>query len=211
MRMKVLLAALGAFLIASIASAQTTVTARAGIDDGVYRFVEVINQQDNGILTGAGYVDTGDPRDYTNLGTQQEVYAGAGYAFEVAGVSVLAIGFLDRTTGDAAQTTVVPWVVGSRQLGRAIASGNYFIYTPADGEGDVLQVVENAKVEYPLGSRWLAGVGIAATKAGEAEWQERPFLTATYKASAGNFELWALRGLQSEVSFQLRYQRTFGD
>lgn len=199
-------------LLATTVAAQTTVTARAGIDDVTYRFVEVIQQFSNDTLAGAGYIDTGNPRDFTNIGGQQEVYAGLGYTFNVAGVNILAIGFVDRTTGDAAQTSIVPWVVAGRQLGRAIASGNYFIYTPADGDGDAVQILENAKVEYPLGSRWLAGVGYAATKVGEGPWVDKPFITATYLAAAGNFELWAQRPTSGEgVSFQLRYSRAFGD
>lgn len=211
-----LLALLLAAAMATSAAAQTTVRARTGTGGAEYRFVEAIHQYESGVLTGAGYTDAGDPRNYTNVGGQQAVYGGGGYAFSLFGTTVQAIGFVQQNNGpeqDDAATSFVPWVLASRKVGPVVATGNYFAVTPADGDGSTTQVLEHVKGEYDFGQHlgvgFLAGVGYAGTKAGDGPWENRPFVTGTIKTPLGNFEVWGQRNPSSDVTFQIRYMQTF--
>ena len=196
---------LGAILaFPALIAAQTTVTARVGTDSEAYHFAEVVQQLDNDTLIGAGYLGTDTPD------ANREAWAGIGRAFNVAGVNILAIGFVDQTGGDAtdAQTSIQPWLLATRNFGKVVGTANYLIYTPV-GDGEVIQVLEHAKSEYRISGSWLAGAGYAAVKVGDAEWQHKPFLTTTLLTKLGSFEVWAQRPREGASSFQLRYQRNF--
>lgn len=216
MRKQISLAALVLAFFAGTAttSAQTTVTARTGTDSQTYRFSEVIHQAKNGVLTGVGYNDAGDVRDYTNTGGLQNTYGGAGYAFNVGGTQVQAIGFVNQANGDGpadSQTTISPWILATRRVGPIVGTANYFSFVPVgdDGSQPVVHVLEQAKAEYALTPNWLAGAGYSGSKAGEDGWAHRPFVTVTRKTPIGNFEVWAQRPAEGQSAFQLRYGRSF--
>lgn len=182
----------------------TTLTARVGTDSAAYNFAEVIHEYDNGLLTGAGWTSSDTPDN------NREVYGGAGAAFDLLGVKVLAIAFVDQTAGKEtdAQTSLVPWLVATRKVGSVISTANYFAYTPIGDGAETLHVLEHAKAEYDFG-RYRAGAGYAATKSGDAPWQHKPFVSVTRETRIGAFEVWAQRPAEGQSTFQLRYSRTF--
>lgn len=191
---------------ASSAAAQTVVSARAGTVDAPYTFAEVLHTTADGTVAGGGYIAAGDPREAT------DGYAGAGTTFTLGGVKVIAVGFVSQssdTSVTGSQTSVVPWLLATRQFGRIVGTANYFSYTPV-GDGEVVQVLEHAKTEYAFrGGRWLAGGGYAGTKIGDAAWEDRPFVTVTRRTPIGAFEVWLQRVREGERTVQVRYRRSF--
>lgn len=205
---------LAILLMASPALAQstggaTTITARTAAGaDAEYAYAEALHEYSNGLLTGVGYVGTDTPND------NREGYAGVGYTFNVAGVKVLAVGYFDQTGGKEtdAQTSVLPWLLATRTVGRVVGTANYFSYTPVGDGADTLYVVEHAKAEYRLAARVLGGVGYAGVKSGSGPWSHRPFVTGTYQSSIGDFEIWVQRRPEAgdDAAVQVRYKRVIG-
>lgn len=202
--MRTLLCLIAMALTPSLASAQTTITARTGAGSEPYVFAEALHQYDNGLLTGAGYAGIDTPND------NRETWAGLGATFRISGVRVLAVAHVDQTSGNVTdpQTSILPWLLATKTVGRVIGTANYFVYTPV-GDGEAVQVLEHAKTEYRLSTRWLAGAGYAGRKAGDGAWVSKPFVTATYESKLGAFEVWAQRPGPGEETFQLRYKRAF--
>lgn len=210
--MRTLALALLALFVTTSAMAQTTVDARTAVGAGDYRFVQAIQEFDNGLLTGGGYTDRGDVRDYTNTGGWQDGYGGMGYAFMAPGdVAVKALAFVNQGNGDGtadSRTSVMPWVLASRAFGKVNTEANYYAFRHVGGEGgDVVHVLEHAKAEYALGDNWLAGVGDAAVGSGGV-WDNTPFVTVTRKMGVGNMEVWFQRP-NGENAVQVRFHRGF--
>ena len=51
-------------------------------------------------------------------------------------------------------------------------------------------MLERSKLEYRLNRRWKLGAGYAGYKYGDSPWQNKPFITGTFSARAGSFEIW---------------------
>ena len=198
-----------ALLLAANAGAQTlapatTITARVGTDTAAYNYVEALQQYANGLLAGAGWASNDTPDQ------NRETWAGVGRLFNIGGVRVLAVGYVDQALGEAtdAQTSILPWLLATRNFGKVTGTANYFVYTPV-GDGEAIHVLEHSKAEYRVATRWLAGAGYAGQKVGDGPWVHKPFVTTTYQSKLGAFEVWAQRPEEGRSTFQLRYTQVF--
>ena len=168
-----------------------------------YHFVEVFQVRRKWIYPDIGYVDFG----HNNY---REFFVGGGYTF-YKGARITAIGelFYEQSLGPAAHSArwLVPWTELqyriTPKLGGEIV---YFAYAPLNATAKVEHILDRAKLEYKLKSRWKIGAGYGGKIIEKTPWQNKPFFTTTLITKAGDVEFWVQRLPQNEVQVQVRYK-----
>ena len=148
---------------------------------------------------------------YIDFGSNlyREVGAGGGATlFHSSRFAAQAEAYIDQALGPASRSALylVPYVqLNYRFSSRVAAETVYFPYFPLNQAGRIQNVLERAKVEY-LFSRLKIGAGYGGYQAGDQNWQNKPFLTATLRGRAlGDLEFWLQRLPGNRFQAQVRY------
>jgi hypothetical protein len=192
------------FGLTGYAQTETYVVGRMGIKDAVstYHYLELQQQRGRLIFPDFVYIDF-SKSDY------REAWAGAGLkTFQAKHVTLMNGGYFDAALGRAANgaTYLLPWAYATYQLTQRIGGEAYYlVYLPLNNAGTTQHVLERAKLERDFGHFKLGG-GYAGYESTSTPWQNRPFLTTTFKtARLGDFELWLQRLPANNAQLQIRY------
>jgi hypothetical protein len=190
--------------LAGQAQTETYVVARMGVKDAVstYHFLELQQMRGRWIFPDFVYIDF-SKSDY------REAWAGAGLkTLQAKHVTLMNGGYFDAALGRAANgaTYLLPWAYATYQLTQRIGGEAYYlVYLPLSSAGTTQHVLERAKLERDFGHFKLGG-GYAGYESPSTPWQNRPFVTTTFKAGRlGDFELWLQRLPPNNAQFQIRY------
>jgi hypothetical protein len=198
------------FTVPTMSFAQTTTIAyyRMGVgEETTYHYAQSFQVRDRWIAPDVGYIDfarTAEYREwfvgggYKLLKTKHVTVAGELYFVQAAGPASAGAKYVEPFTGTF--YTFTP-----RWSGETVI----LFYVPLDNAGLKQVVLERTKIEYGFAPAFKLGVGYGAYQAGDEEWQNKPFITATLRpfgGKFGSFELWLqkLPGDKSQV--QIRYE-----
>lgn len=190
--------------LTSYAQTETYVIARVGIEDTVstYHLLELRQKGGRWIFPDFVYIDF-SKSDY------REAWAGAGLkTLQAKHITLMTGGYFAAALGRAANgaTYLLPWADASYQLTQRIGGDAYYlVYLPLNSAGTTQHVLERAKLERDFGHFKLGG-GYAGYESPSTPWQNRPFVTTTFKAGRlGNIELWLQRLPLNNAQLQIRY------
>jgi hypothetical protein len=189
------------------AQTETYVVARMGIKDTIstYHYLELQQMRGRWIFPDFLYIDF-SKSDY------REAWAGAGLkTLRAKHITLMNGGYFDAALGRAANgaTYLLPWADASYRLTQRIGGDAfYLVYLPLNSAGTTQHVLERAKLERDFG-HFKLGAGYAGYESPSTPWQNRPFVTTTFKAGTlGNIELWLQRLPPNNAQLQIRYVLT---
>jgi hypothetical protein len=154
------------------------------------------------VIPDVGYIDFGHS-DY------REVFMGRGYTLvDGQHLSLIEEGFFVQASGVAAHQAryMMPWtMLQYRFTDKLGGEAVYFPYIPINNAGRKQHVLERAKLERKLNTRWKAGAGVGGYKFADNVWSTRPFVTTTLSTRWGDWEFWLQRLPENKPQFQIRY------
>jgi hypothetical protein len=193
--------------LTSYAQTETYVVARMGIKNTVstYHYLQLLKMRGRWIFPDFVYVDF-SKSDY------REAWAGAGLkTFQTKHMTLMNGGYFDAALGRAANgaTYLLPWAYATYHLTERIGGeACYLVYLPLNSAGTAQHVLERAKLERDFG-RFKLGGGYAGYESPSTPWQNRPFVTTTFKTGTlGSIELWLQRLPPNSAQLQIRYVLT---
>jgi hypothetical protein len=171
-----------------------------------YHFMELFQVHGRWVYPDIGYVDFG----HNNY---REFFVGGGYTF-LNSKHVTAVGELlyEQALGPSTHNDrwVVPWTIMQYRITpKLCGEASYFAYAPLSSTAIVQHVLERAKMEYRIKSRWKIGAGYAGKKSTNNSWQNKPFLTTTFITKEGDVEFWLQRLPQNILQVQVRYKLVY--
>lgn len=166
-----------------------------------YRLVEWAQVRRRWIVPDVGYYDTG-------YGKDQLWFVGAGaeviHRPRFTWTQEL---YIAQESGPESHNGRALWIwpvldmrLRPKLVGQAVA----YPTIPLNGSQRWGFDVDRAKAEWIASPHWLAGAGYSAHICANRSWENEPFLTATRKTRAGDFEFW-LQRLPKGAQIQVRY------
>ena len=192
----------------SNAQTNTLVLARiGGWNTPTFHFLDVVQTRGRLVLPDIGDVDFGKSNYH-------ELFGGGG----VVAVAKKQFAWVQecyfvRAVGSAGHgaSYLQPWTFFAWSIPRShfIGESLTFTYLPLNQAGRIQYVVDRAKLERDF-RKFKLGVGYAAYQFAQTVWQNKPFLTGTFKAGGlGSMELWVQRVPGNHIQLQLRYAGLF--
>lgn len=165
-------------------------------------YLELFQIRRRWIVPDIGYIDFGHDN-------YREMFVGAGYTlYDGKRLSWIEEMLFAQAFGSSANDAryLLPWTLIQYRLTDQFGGETvYFPYFPLNKNGRVQHVLERAKLERKVGSRWKAGAGLGGYKYADNAWSHRPFLTTTVRTRWGDWEFWLQRLPGNKAQFQIRY------
>lgn len=190
------------------AQTQTGVLARMAMNHAAtFHFLETFQTRGRLVLPDLGYVDFG-------RSVYREVFGGGGWIVH-SGKRLTWIQelYFDQALGPASRRSnyLQPWTLLAWSIPKSAITGEavYFTYLPLGASGRIQYVLDRAKLEHGFRALKL-GAGYASYRFADAKWENKPFITSTFKLkSLGSLELWLQRIPPHGLQVQIRYARVF--
>jgi hypothetical protein len=180
---------------------ETTLISRLGMRErATFHYLEALQTHGRWVIADVGYLDFG-------RSSYRELFVGAGLSFQVGKVLIIEEAIISRAFGSASgrATYLFPWTEVKFQVAPKVRTEIvYFPYFPLNDAGRIQHILERAKMEYDFRHFRLGG-GYGGFRFGDADWQHKPFLSATLKGELfGNLEFW-LQRVPAGAQVQFRY------